>query len=80
MKINNVEKEVKEFQPVTLSVTFETQAELEAFWHRMNLAPDCYTEYPRKDELPECESVMMRHLWKWADSAMKEQKVGKYAE
>ncbi len=31
-------KEPKEFQPVTIEVTFETKEELSALWHRLNLS------------------------------------------
>lgn len=74
MKINNVEKEVKEFQPVTLNVTFQTQEELEAFWHRMNMGSYCFKEYGQKEDVPHfADGRMAGILWKWTDQQLKRQ-------
>jgi len=45
MKVKDVSEEKKEFEPIKLELTFETEEEAVEFWHRMNADASFFTGY-----------------------------------
>lgn len=45
MKIKDLTDETKNFNPITLELTFETKGEAVEFWHRMNAGNARFNDY-----------------------------------
>jgi hypothetical protein len=72
MKIINKTKD-KEFEPVTLEITFETKEEMSALWHRLNMIQITFRKHYGNDKCPfglECVEDRAYPLWDDLDSIM----------
>ena len=73
MKIK-VQKTKKEFRPLTLEITVETEGELRALWHRMNCTFSSIISESDSPKYP-CSANDDMHLgdiWKAIDNELKE--------
>jgi len=82
MRVKDLSEEKKEFEPIRLEITFETEEEAVEFWHRMNASASLYGLYGQTERMRKgikegrlIYTGMARNCWKAIDYAIKKQDI-----
>lgn len=74
MKIKT-EKASKTFEPVIMTITFESKEELIAMWHRMNLSTDSFEKVKKVYSHPfdsNVDNLFTTGVWRECNKALKQ--------